>query len=289
MGFMPVINTHSALRTPDMPEGVSLQPRRFVFDDLDAVPQYWFAGNPLLTHFENAFSIMIPPGERFFVRSVRNYADRLPEQEARELLEAFATQEELHSAAHEEMNASFARFGVAVEREAARAEALFERVTRILPPWAQLGVTAFSEHLTAVGAHFMFSDPDFEEWLDPQMLDLWRWHAAEELEHKAVAFDLFERFAGGYVRRVVSALLTAGLLLGPNIGIFRRLVRDDPHEPTRAERRQARKVHLKLAGPQLRMIGQYFRPGFHPWQLDDTAHLREWYESGAGEPTHPIG
>jgi predicted metal-dependent hydrolase len=281
---MPVASAQPVVTSPDMPEGVALRPRRFVFDDLDAVPRYWFAGNPMLTHFENAFSIMIPPGERFFVRSVRNYLDRLPEAEARELLEAFAQQEELHSAAHEELNASFARFGVDIEREAAYAERVFQRLSRILPDWAQLGITAFSEHLTAVGAHFMLHDPQFREWLDPRMHELWSWHAAEELEHKAVAFDLFERFAGGYLRRVLCAVLTAVLLLGPNMAIFARLVRDDPHEPTRAERRQARRVHLRLAGPQLRMIGRYFRPGFHPWQVDDTAALRDWYRTAGAQP-----
>ena len=37
---------------------------------------------------------------------------------------------------------------------------------------------------------------------DPVMLDLLRWHGAEEVEHRSVAFELFQHVSGSYVRRV---------------------------------------------------------------------------------------
>ena len=277
---MPVTIADAPARSAEMPEGVSVQPRRFVFDDLGAVPQYWFAGNPLLTHMDNAFSILIPPGEHFFVRSVQAYVDELSDDEARDLLRAFSEQEELHSAAHDEVNATFAKWGVDVAREQRYADEVFGKLSRRLPRSWQLGVTAFSEHLTAVSAHLLFTEPAFEEWLDPQMLAFWRWHAAEELEHKAVAFDLFERLAGGYALRVASALAALVLLAGPFVRIANRMQRDDPRRPTREERRTANKAHLKLARTQLRMIAAYFSPRFHPWKLDDTPSLERWYAKG---------
>ena len=65
--------------TTRLPEGVAIVPRRFEFRELSSVPQYWFAGIPFLTHLENAFSIMIPPGERFFIQSVRYFERRVTE------------------------------------------------------------------------------------------------------------------------------------------------------------------------------------------------------------------
>ncbi len=275
----------SPARSNDMPAGVTVQPRRFTFDDLDAVPQYWFSGNPVLTHMDNAFSILIPPGEKFFVRSVQAYADELPDEEARDLLRAFSEQEELHSAAHDEVNTSFAKWGVDIEREQRYADEVFRKLSRRLPRAWQLGITAFSEHLTATSAHLLFVEPAFEEWLDPQMLAFWRWHAAEELEHKAVAFDLFHRLAGGYLLRVASAIAALVFLAGPFIRITNRMQRDDPHRPTRAERRAANKAHLKLLGTQLRMVAAYFSPRFHPWKLDDTPSLERWYAEDAEDAT----
>ncbi len=44
---------------------------------------------------------------------------------------------------------------------------------------------------------------------DPTMMDLLRWHGAEEVEHRAVAFDLFTHLDGRYLRRVCAMLVTA--------------------------------------------------------------------------------
>ena len=102
-----------------LPNGVVIQPRRFEFRDLKSVPQYWFADNPLITHLENAFSILIPPGERFFIRSVRLFEDRLADPELKDLVRAFIQQEGLHTRAHNEFNQSLRQFGIDVEREIA--------------------------------------------------------------------------------------------------------------------------------------------------------------------------
>lgn len=260
-----------------LPDGVVVQPRRFEFADLEAMPQYWFAGNPVATHMENAFSILIPPGERFFIRSVRNYSDDVTDPETRDLIRAFSQQEGFHSRAHAELNESFARFGVDVERESAFAGRVFKWMQRVLSKKTQLGVTAFLEHLTATAAHMMFREPLLDESLDPEMRRFWRWHAAEELEHKAVAFDLLGEVAGGYLRRVYCAVVALVILAVPYARIVRRMIRDDPHTPTSEERKQARALDRKLIGPQLKLVIQYFRPGFHPWDAHDEGHLQEWY------------
>ena len=99
---------HEPARSRDFPDGVSMQPREYSFADLHAIPQHWNMDNPVLTHFENAFSIMIPPGERFFIDSVRHYEDRVTDDEGRELIRAFVQQEGLHGQAHDAFNASLA-------------------------------------------------------------------------------------------------------------------------------------------------------------------------------------
>jgi predicted metal-dependent hydrolase len=269
----------SARLSSHLPDGVSIQPRRFHFRELDRVPQYWFGGNPILSHTENAFSILIPPGERFFIRSVQRYADRTADPELAQLIRAFARQEALHTRAHDEFNASLARFGVDVEREIAYADRVLAALARWLPAKMQLAVTVFLEHLTATGAHVLFGQPEIARAMHPEMLRFWRWHAAEELEHKAVAFDLYREVGGGYLLRVFSALAAALLLAFPFVRIARRMLRDDPNGVTDGMRRQARELNRRVMGPQLRMIAAYFRPGFHPWQCRDEAHLAGWYAS----------
>ena len=278
---MSVTEVDQSARSDSFPEGIAMQPREYSFEDLDAIPKYWNLDNPVLTHFENAFSIMIPPGERFFIDSVRAYEDRVADDEGRALIEAFVRQEGLHGEAHDRFNASYERYGIDIARQEAYAAKVFRRARRWLPAKIQLGITVFSEHLTAVGAHTLLDAPEVEDEIDPQMLSFWRWHAAEELEHKSVAFDLFHRVGGGYATRMLSVLAAALFLAVPMVRITRALLREDPHQATAADRKQALAVQRRMGRRQLPLFLAYFKPGFHPWQIDDSGMLREWYRQGS--------
>ena len=278
---MSVTEVDQSARSDSFPEGIAMQPREYSFEDLDAIPKYWNLDNPVLTHFENAFSIMIPPGERFFIDSVRAYEDRVTDDEGRALIEAFVRQEGLHGEAHDRFNASYERYGIDIARQEAYAAKVFRRARSWLPAKIQLGITVFSEHLTAVGAHTLLDAPEVEDEIDPQMLSFWRWHAAEELEHKSVAFDLFHRVGGGYATRMLSVLAAALFLAVPMVRITRALLREDPHQATAADRKQALAVQRRMGRRQLPLFLAYFKPGFHPWQIDDSGMLREWYRQGS--------
>ncbi|MCP4436073.1 MAG: metal-dependent hydrolase [Actinomycetia bacterium] len=275
---MSYTEVHEPVRSEDFPEGVSMQPREYCFEDLDAIPQYWNMGNPVLTHFENGFSIMIPPGERFFIDSVRHYEHKVTDPGTRDVIRGFVQQETLHGEAHDRYNASCERFGIDIAARQAYAERIFKRAQRWLPAKIQLGITVFAEHLTAVGAHSLLESDEVEDEMDPQMLAFWRWHAAEELEHKSVAFDLFQRLGGGYVTRILSVLMAALFLAVPQVKIARAMMREDPHHITKAERKEALEFQKRVLRRQGPLLLAYFKPSFHPWQIDDAGMLRDWYD-----------
>lgn len=267
--------------TPTIPDGVDIQPRKFVFRDLDGIPQYWFGGNPLLTHIENTFSILIPPGERFFIQAVRNYSDRVQDPEFAKLVQAFIQQEGHHTRAHNEFNRHFQKYGVDIEGEEAVAARLMAAGTRRLPKKIQLGITVFFEHLTATGAHTLFSEKELSELMHPEALRFWRWHAVEELEHKAVAFDLLRQVGGGYWTRLFSALVGVAWLAIPLVRMAKRMMKNDPTPITPEMRAQAREINRKVGSVQTRLLLAYFKPGFHPWKVRDEGYVAEWYASEA--------
>ncbi len=271
-------STQLAIASCHLPEGVAIQPRRFEWRELASVPQYWFAGSPLITHMENAFSILIPPGERFFIQSVRNYEHAVTDPEQKALVRAFVQQEGQHIRAHNELNRSLGRFGVDVEREVAHAERAIGRLQR-LPKKMQLGATAFLEHLTAISARLLFTEPMIAAAMPHEMVRFWSWHAAEEIEHKAVAYDVFKTVGGGYFLRVLSALAAMLLLAGPFRNSTRRMLRDDGKRVSKAQRQRTRSIQRKLAIKQLSMLLAYFKPGFHPWKHDDRPELARWYST----------
>ncbi|HEV7761786.1 MAG TPA: metal-dependent hydrolase [Acidimicrobiales bacterium] len=110
---------------------------------------------------------------------------------------------------------------------------------------------------------------------DPVMLDMLRWHAAEEVEHRAVAFELFEDQGGGYAERVLATLEVVPVMAWLWVSGTAFLMKHDPTQPGRptvgAFRRAARAGWLPSLGELARMIPPYLRPGHHPLQDGSTA------------------
>lgn len=267
---------------PTVPEGLEIVPRRFAFRELESIPKYWFGGNALVTHLENTFSILIPPGERFFIQSVRHYADRVRDPAFAKLVQAFIAQEGHHTRAHHEFNRHFEQFGIGIAREEAYAAAVMQRASRYLPKKIQLGITVFFEHLTATGAHLLFAEPEIAHLIHPEALRFWRWHAVEELEHKAVAFDLLREMGGGYATRVFSALVGLLWFAPAFVRMARRMMKEDPEPITPEMRAQAKAIDRRARAVQTPLLLAYFKPGFHPWKLDDAPYMEQWYASAEG-------
>ena len=70
----------------------------------------------------------------------------------------------------------------------ARVETLLEDVYA-RPRHAWLAVTIALEHFTAMFAREFLTRPEHFLGAENEQAGLWRWHAAEEIEHKGVAYD----------------------------------------------------------------------------------------------------
>ena len=239
----------------------------------DETPRYWYGADPFMTHFMNALSTTFPEGEAFFVRSVQRFRDHAQSPEQREQIRDFAQQEGLHSRQHDHHVELLARQGygglVRLNRAAARQ---MRWMNRHVPIYA-LATTAALEHLTAVFARQILAYP--ERWVEPMHVDmapLWRWHALEEAEHKAVAFDLLHVVSDSHPLRVVTGVLaTLGLGLDSAIRLAYLLWKDRlawrPAVWWRGWRR------LAAPGAARRQLLQdyfaWYRRDFHPAQIDD--------------------
>lgn len=255
--------------------------------DFSGVPRYWAAGNPLLTHYLNAFHVLIPEGERFFIRCVRPYLETLPEGPMRSGVRDFMGQEGWHQAAHRAFWQRLIEQGLPVQRFAR----VYEQVSfgfaekRLAPLFGRrrmLAVTAALEHYTAVLSREIFM-PDFPvQDFHPEMDYLHRWHGAEELEHKAVAFDLHVAEGGGYTERAVAfAIASAGVLGWSLLGLAWLSAGD--REFWRALPGGLKGTRRVLNARAARRVGgallAYLQPGFHPDQLADPESAFAYLEA----------
>ncbi len=259
------------------PADLTITPRDRRFGRGSAIRRWWLNDDPYATAFYNALSVTFPKGEGFFVDSVRKFRAGTPPRLEREI-NAFVKQEVIHTREHVAFNRHVADQGYDTS--------LLERdVDRVLdlakgrPPIGALAATSALEHFTAMLAHELIADPRHLAGADPQARALWLWHAAEEIEHKGVAYDTWlhatrdwPRFTRWRVKALVMLIVTWRFFTGRTRGMLELLRQDGLTGP----RVWARLFWYAFGRPGMarRIVGvwlAYFLPGFHPWKHDDRA------------------
>jgi predicted metal-dependent hydrolase len=235
----------------------SLTVRR-IRPDLSCVPRDW-AGDPRTTHMLNGLFAVFPDGEMYFCRSVRAFADQTTV--SAEELRGFYGQESNHGAAHREAFVMLERQGYHIEDwlEWYRGFAYGRREKR-LSPQLRLAVTAALEHLTASLADIAFDPDDIIADVHPSMRELTQWHAAEEIEHRAVAYDVLQQVHPSWVLRVCGMWLALVALMRFGMSAMNHLAKQDGTRGTR------RHFLRNVLGRRkvLQQVIAYCKPGFHP-------------------------
>jgi predicted metal-dependent hydrolase len=268
------------------------------------IPRHWFGGHPFKSRFFDAMSTIFPEGERYFISCVRDYRDQVTDPELKQAIKDFIRQEGQHGMVHDQYNQRLRAQGIDVDMlEGIERHLLFNVLRKYLPAKQTLAETAAAEHMTAIMAHGFFERKDVLASADARMRAMYAWHAMEEVEHKAVAFDVMQKVAKvGYLRRVVALLLVT---LGFNIHallITRYMLKVDGF--SRWQRLKLFTQGLwwlyKPGGLYLSMAGHYFayfKPGFHPWQTGQMNSYALWLDTFnrtgdpilAGEALHAAG
>jgi predicted metal-dependent hydrolase len=264
-------------------------PRRDLALALDPanVPRDWANDDPFMTSFLNALSTLFPEGEKFFVESVKQARGKIDDPALQKEIVGFIGQEAMHGKEHRAFNELLVAHGYAyAPRVDRKLRGFLKRVRHVLSPMSQLAVTTALEHFTAMLAEQLLRDVRMHEELDPSVRGLWLWHALEESEHKAVAFDVYRAAGGGYARRAAIMLLTT---------VFFFLIQGLAHARLMADREILWKPWRWVRGATrmwiwpgyfIRLLPAYFAyfgPGFHPNDRDTTTLLATWRDTLFGE------
>jgi len=217
--------------------------------------------------------MLFPAGERFFVRSVNYYLPQVESPLLRAQVKGFFGQEGRHAKEHDRWNEVLSGQGFAVDRFLSLYERLaYGVIERLAPHSLRLATTAACEHFTALLAEKALRNRILDR-ADPTMRALLLWHAAEEIEHRSVAFDVLKQVNPSYALRIAGLAMATACLgsfwlaamvmmlwqdraaLGPS---FRKDL-----STIRSVRKQQ-----ELGGVFLPGILAYLRRDFHPAQLD---------------------
>ncbi|KQY57722.1 MULTISPECIES: metal-dependent hydrolase [unclassified Nocardioides] len=263
-------------------EALAIHARDVSFDWTD-VPTEYIPGHPYATHFWNVMHLVLPEGERAMADVLGRALPQIDDPRLAEELVGFIGQEETHASSHESFRIHLQENGFDIPKIMRLMEFLMDQVFgdhglkgRAGEAWfhERLGIYAAAEHFTATVGEWLLDNRTFDEiGVDPTMLDLLRWHGAEEMEHRNVAYDVFQYVDGSYARRVRTALLASGGLLALWLYTSSWMYANDPNVKGSKwawpiafvkDTRRGLMPGLKFI---FKEIPQYLRPGFHPSQM----------------------
>ena len=186
----------------------------------------WANDDAFLTAVFNALSISFPKGEKFFMNSVRVFKDEV-NTEMSEEIRMFCIQEATHTREHIKYNKLLCELkGYDFEElESIFAKKLEKSYSDKVDNKMRLAITTAMEHITAsMGASILKGNLIKS---DNPVVDMWKWHCLEEVEHKAVTFDVYKAVNGS--ERIMKIVMKLALvdMIHANTRVAIKMLRHD--------------------------------------------------------------
>jgi len=263
------------------PDGVTIQPRNMNFELEKSLATEWADNDPFLTAVFNAMSMSFPSGERNFIDSVRHYQDRITDEKLLNDVKGFYKQEGIHSREHRKYNKILCeQRGYDYDD----LESVFLRRIEMgnndprITPRVILASTVSVEHFTASFGESLLEGRILKN-IDGPIGELWQWHALEELEHKSVAFDVYEQIGGSHEMRTRVMRLAMVTLLIDTLRVTFKILRHDKQMWTWSTLKGLSKFLFSKTGfirAHVPAYKDFFRKDFHPWDRDNRDLLEQW-------------
>ena len=256
------------------------------------IPKYWLGGDAFKTRFFDAMSILFPEGEKFFITCVRDYRDQVTDPELQSQVKEFMYQEGQHGIVHTQFNNRVKAQGIEVDRILDKQKSImFGFFRKYFSRTFTLGQTAAAEHLTALMAHGFFRAGVMDK-ADPRVRAMYAWHAIEEIEHKAVAYDVLTKVAkANYFTRILSFMLVTFTFPFHVFAIMGHMFRVDGVKNRFSVWIKGLWWLYGWNGLYPRLMPHYlayFLPGFHPWQHGDMVLYDSWRKEFDGSGGNAI-
>ena len=282
-----MVQTATVTQTSDPERKVPT--RRMSFEEsMRDLPRHYAGGGDLISgHVIAALSSVFPDGEDYFVRSVRHYRDRITDPALKRQTAGFIGQEAVHGREHRVFNDRLAELGYPTKKYENFTRVSLRFRERILPAISNLAATAALEHFTATLAELVLTNEEIRDLMGADAVrDLFVWHALEESEHKAVAFDVYRAVGGSERLRVWTMnFFRFGFIIGMGFAVLLSLLGDRATYRKGNLRRSWRRLKTSpIVDPALwAQLKDYNRPDFHPDDSDTTELVETWREKLFGE------
>lgn len=288
---------------------ITPRPVSFNFDQSSI---HWIPNDPFSSHTYNAINLLLPAGEFWFCRIFNKALPLIQDETLKIDVKAFVKQEAIHARAHIVGQKFMQANEYDLEKGLKTAETIFGQLLADRPfglsifnyKWveshwliARVGIIAAIEHFTGVIGQWTLDHSS--NWdknnADPEMSDLFRWHLAEEVEHRNVAFDLFHHLLqnkfGFYISRQVLMAAVFPIFMYLMVDIGRSLARQDSLEDMQKlaksnvfkmlwelQRTGRRTGNVPTFTFLAKSVLRWVSPSYHPETEGNTAQALAYFE-----------
>ncbi len=253
--------------------------------------RHYFKNNIWNTHLANSLHIIFPEGEKFFIRTSRKFLKKIEDPQLKQDVKDFIGQEGTHSNEHkkfwrylQEQNFNVKSFSSFFDSAINKMiePTIYNLMGEDLGSKFCLSLVSGLEHYTALLAEVVFENENEFENMPQEMQHLIKWHAAEEIEHKAVAYDLLNHIDNSYLLRSSGFTTASILLIAFTLAGQLYFIANDEERDTKNLPRDFIAYMKSFGSPLVKKFFtnafDYFRVDFHPNQVDNYDIAFSYFE-----------
>ena len=179
--------------------------RQMQFEFPDGIDPLLIEGEPEQSYAVLGLSLLLPYLEPYLIKVMKAARSRVAKVAPGLLddIDVFNHQEANHFKVHDAYNRVMCQQYPGLEAFEAEIRADFRRFIDEMPLAWNLAYCEGFESMGIVQSEFFLQQiDDLLETADPAVSELWRWHLAEEFEHRNVSHDVLKALHPGWLRRL---------------------------------------------------------------------------------------
>lgn len=243
----------------------------------------WNARLPELSHTLNGFQLALPYLEPYFIDALRAARSHVKDAQLLAEMDGFCAQEAQHARQHRLYCRMLRkRYPRLSELETSVQQSLLHSRHNDSLEW-RLAYTAGYECITAQLGRWLFKNA--HAWFqdaDPAFAQMMTWHAAEEIEHRHVAFDVLCAVNPSpklRAKALFAALRKTYADLTPAVSYMLEV---DGYAQRWDSKLRRLKVRLSALSTLLPSMLRYLMPSYHPSQEREPAGFARWLRDHDG-------
>jgi predicted metal-dependent hydrolase len=260
----------------------SIHIRQPSFDFAAGARGIWNPARPELSHLLNAFQLALPYLEPYFIDAVKRASEQITEPRLKADAQAFCAQEANHARQHKKYcEGLHERYPRLEQFEVAVRQSLLDSRKNDPLEW-RLAYTAGYELITAQFARILFDQQD--AWLqgaDEQFASLMLWHAAEEIEHRHVAFEVLQAVNPAYKLRASGLFAALKKTYADMTPVATYMLQVDEYAGRFDSTMRRTRLRAEIASHLVPAVARYLMPHYHPSRDKEPAAYGQWQRAHA--------